>query len=55
MMPLVSERRIREETVYKHLKYGVFDQGLFLFQFSVWGLKGLCSKDQTAATPRAHE
>lgn len=55
MMLLVPERRIREETVNKHLKYGVSDQGLFLLQFSVWRLKGLCSKDKTAATPRAHE
>lgn len=49
------KRRVREETVYKHFKYGVCEQGLFLLQFSVWGLKDLCSKDEATATPRAHE
>lgn len=55
MMLLVSEKRVRKEIVYKHLKYGVCDQGLFPFQFSVWRLNNLCSKDQATATPRAHE
>lgn len=55
MMLLVSERRVREERVYKHLKYGVGDLGLFLCQSSVWGLKDLCPKAQATGAPRAHE